>query len=156
MQEWERKFDELALSRGKGLWKEGKVADIKKADSNITAAVMGVPRYEISMAMKENIPFRMKCQCPKFRSGRNCEHMAAVLYAVYGDPESEKREMQAKKEAEERDRKRAERMEARRRELEQQARIQAQLEEEKRAAQEKKAAEEAPAEAPAEEAAAQE
>lgn len=143
MQEWERKFDELALSRGKGLWKEGKVADIKKADSNITAAVMGVPRYEISMAMKENIPFRMKCQCPKFRSGRNCEHMAAVLYAVYGDPESEKREMQAKKEAEERDRKRAERMEARRRELEQQARIQAQLEEEKRAAQEKKAAEEA-------------
>ncbi len=143
MQEWEGKFDELALSRGKGLWKEGKVSDIKTTDTSISAIVMARPRFEVSMTMKEKVPVRMKCQCPKYRGGRNCEHMAAVLYAVYGDPEGEEKEAEARREAEERERRKAQQMEARRRDLEQQAREAARLEEEKRAAQEKKAAEEA-------------
>ena len=97
--EWEGKFDELSLSRGKGLWKEGKVTRIKQTDTDINAVVMGIPRYEVSMTMKGNVPLRMKCQCPKYRSGRNCEHMAAVLYAAYGDPESAKKEMEAREQA---------------------------------------------------------
>ena len=72
MQEWEGKFDELALSRGKGLWKEGKVSDIKTTDTSISAIVMARPRFEVSMTMKEKVPVRMKCQCPKYRGGRNC------------------------------------------------------------------------------------
>ena len=150
MQEWEKKFDELALSRGRGLWKDGKVADIRKSDSDITAAVMGVPRCEVSIVMRERIPCRLKCRCPKYRGGRNCEHMAAVLYAVYGDPDGERKEAEVRREAEERERIRAAKQERMRRHQEQQAKEKAKLEaqqqareRERREAEEKKAAEEA-------------
>lgn len=83
MQAWESKFDSLALSRGKSIWEDRKVEEIKKQDGHVTAAVMGIPRYEVSFVMTEGVPMRLKCQCPKYRRGSNCEHMAAVLYALH-------------------------------------------------------------------------
>lgn len=84
MQDWEKKFDSVALGRGRNLFNSGKVEELKRTEDHISAAITGIPRYEVSITLQENIPVRMKCQCPKYRSGRSCEHMAAVLYAVYG------------------------------------------------------------------------
>lgn len=84
MQEWERKFDEVALDKGQRLFKDGKVENIQKGEKRITAFLSGVHRYAVSMILRSDKPIRMKCQCPKAKGGSNCEHMAAVLYAVYG------------------------------------------------------------------------
>ncbi len=84
MQEWEEKFDEVALHRGMALFQEGKVTGLKNTDGKVSASIATIPRYEISFLIKERLPSRMRCQCPKYRSGRNCEHLSAALYSVFG------------------------------------------------------------------------
>lgn len=84
MQEWEKKFDSVALSKGIKLYREGKVENVQKNETLITAIVPGIPPYEVSIMQRNQQPVRMKCQCPKAKGGRNCEHMAAACCAVYG------------------------------------------------------------------------
>ena len=73
-----------------GLYGFNKIVDFLEiilaviSDEEINAAIMGIPRYEVTVAMKDGMPGRMKCQCPKYRSGRSCEHIAAALYSVFG------------------------------------------------------------------------
>lgn len=85
--EWEKKFDSLSLSRGKNLFHSGRVANVRRSETEITACVTGAPRYDVTIGLRDNVPVRMKCQCPKFRGRGNCEHLAAVLYAVFGNAE---------------------------------------------------------------------
>ena len=96
MRKWEEQFDEVARAKGKRLQRERKVEDLVQGEAEITAEIAGMKRYKVSIARKNGELTRMKCQCPKARGGSKCEHMAAVLYAVYGIEEDEKR-----KEAEE-------------------------------------------------------
>lgn len=97
MNRWKEKFDEVALERGRKLFQDGKVEGITQNETLIKAALSGIPRCDVSIALQNNTPARMKCQCPKSRSGRSCEHMAAVLYAVYGDDvSSEQKEEESK------------------------------------------------------------
>jgi len=84
MQEWEKKFDSVALGKAMTLFQNGKVDILKNNGEEINAAIMGIPRYEVTVVMKDGMPGRMKCQCPKYRSGRSCEHIAAALYGVFG------------------------------------------------------------------------
>ena len=107
MQEWEKKFDVVALNRGNALFRNEKVEDLKDVEGNISASVATIPRYEVSFVLNEGIPVRMKCQCPKYRSGRNCEHIAAVLYEVFFASQREEEKL-AKSKAEEAKRKAAE------------------------------------------------
>lgn len=109
MQEWEKKFDAVSLGRGMVLFQDGKVTDIKNAGGKISASIATIPRYEVSAVMNEGIPTRMKCQCPKYRSGRNCEHIAAALYAVFGAivPVNQKKEREAARKKAEEDARRA-------------------------------------------------
>ncbi len=107
MPEWEKKFDVVALNRGDALFRNERVVDLKETEGNISAAIATVPRYEVSLVLSEGIPTRMKCQCPKYRSGRNCEHIAAVLYEVFGASQR-KEEEAARMKAEEAKRKAAE------------------------------------------------
>ncbi len=97
VQDWENQFDEVSLARGKKIYREKKVEGIKADDEKITASVGGLKRYDVTISMKDGNLTRMKCQCPKSKSGSKCEHMAAVLYSVYKTEEEIKRE--AEKEA---------------------------------------------------------
>ena len=97
MKEWEKQFDTLSLSKGKRLWSEGKVEDLKKSDNKITASFSGIKRYNVTISLRNGIPARMKCQCPKAKGGSKCEHMAAALYEAFGT-EEERREEQGKQE----------------------------------------------------------
>lgn len=103
--EWEKQFDEVALSRGKNLVKNGRVTDIKKTDTEITASVTGTPRYDVMVGMKDGEPVRMRCHCPKFRGRSNCEHLAAALYAAFEEEmKAEERERKRQEEQEQENR----------------------------------------------------
>lgn len=82
--EWEKQFDEVALSKGKSLCGSKRVIDLKKSETEITATITGNPRHDVSIGLRSGRPVRMWCQCPKFRGRRSCEHLAAALYAAYG------------------------------------------------------------------------
>ncbi len=96
--EWEKQFDAVALGKGKNLFRSGRVTDVKRTEKEITASVGGVPRCDVTIGMRGDIPVRMHCQCPKFRGRSNCEHLAAVLYAVYSDEVEKERARQAQEE----------------------------------------------------------
>lgn len=100
MHQWETQFDEIALSKGKKLQREGKVEQIKQDEKIISGEIPGQKRYTVTITMKNGIPGRMKCHCPKYVGGSKCEHMAALLYAVYGIEEDEQKREEAKKKAE--------------------------------------------------------
>ena len=94
VQGWEKKFDEVALERGRKICSSARVEILQKDEGMIRAAFTGIPRYEASIVLREGQPVRMKCGCPKARGGSNCEHMAAALYmaAGYTEGTDEKKE----------------------------------------------------------------
>lgn len=81
MYKWEKLFDSVALMRAKAI-DSNRVTLDKRDDTHIDAAVMSMGRTEVSITLKDGAPYIMKCKCPKARSGRKCEHMAAVLYKM--------------------------------------------------------------------------
>ncbi len=156
MTDWKQKFDQDTLDRGRASYLNRRVDGLKENSGGYEAAVLGRERIEVSVNIHGGRPGRMKCACPAARGGRNCEHMAALLYAVEGrnqallekrpeaeiidemkKAEAELREQEEKKKAEEQRRKR-ERQAARWRRLEE-AKL---TQEEKKAATEKKRREE--------------
>ena len=89
MQEWEKQFDEIALEKGRKLYHSSKVRDFKQEGEKLSAVFAGVQVYRVEMALEKNLPVRMHCQCPKARGGSKCEHMAAILFYLFGDREAE-------------------------------------------------------------------
>ncbi len=81
MYSWEKLFDSVALARAKAI-DSSRVTIDKKDDTHIDAAVMSMGRTEVAITLRDGAPYIMKCKCPKARSGRKCEHMAAVLYKI--------------------------------------------------------------------------
>ncbi|MDE6054063.1 MAG: hypothetical protein K2G55_09930, partial [Lachnospiraceae bacterium] len=82
MYKWEKLFDSVALTRAKTI-DSSRIMLMNKDETHIDAAVMVMgARAEVSITLKEGVPLIMKCKCPKARSGRRCEHMAAVLYKI--------------------------------------------------------------------------
>lgn len=105
MENWEKKFDAVALERGKKLFQEKRVGEIVKSETGITAVIPWPKSYQVTITVHDDQLGRMRCQCPKAKGGSNCEHMAAVLYSVYGETITEE-------EAEKRAREKAEAIEA--------------------------------------------
>lgn len=81
--EWKKKFDAISLSRGRNIQNSGKVMGIHQTEKEINASVAGTPRYDVVIGLKDGEPTWMKCQCPKFRGRGSCEHLAAVMLAVF-------------------------------------------------------------------------
>lgn len=95
MREWERLFDNVALARAKAI-DSNRVTIINKSETHIDAAILGTDRTEVHISLKNDIPVIMKCKCPKARSGRKCEHMAAVLYKLDNNKEAARKSSEAK------------------------------------------------------------
>ena len=102
MKEWEKLFDDVALARAKAI-DSGRIVFMKRNSARVEAAILASERTEVSISFKMETPTIMKCQCPKAKSGRNCEHMAAVLYkldkAVEEQNKQEKSEQDSKNES---------------------------------------------------------
>ncbi len=81
---WKQKFDKDTLERGRNAYLKKRVDALQEVDGGYTAAVLGRERFEVSVKIKAGELGRMRCKCPAAKIGRNCEHMAAVLYAITG------------------------------------------------------------------------
>lgn len=82
MIEWKYKFEQNTLERGLTFYTNNRVVDLNKSGDTYTAAVLGIKRFEVKLKIINGFPSYMKCSCPISRDGGNCEHMAAVLYAI--------------------------------------------------------------------------
>ena len=82
MADWEQKFDQDTLDRGRASYLNHRVDGLEETDGGCRGAVLGRQRFEVSVKLREGSPVRMSCSCPAAKCGRNCEHMAAVLYAL--------------------------------------------------------------------------
>ncbi len=82
MSDWGKKFDKSTLERGKNYCAKNRVDGLKETDGIWMGAVLGRERYEITVRGYGSDSLRMSCRCPVARSGRCCEHMAAVLWAI--------------------------------------------------------------------------
>lgn len=82
MIEWKYKFERNTLERGLAFYLNKRVADLEKNNGTYTAAVLGIRYFEVQVRMQDGYPASMKCNCPISGEGENCEHMAAVLYAI--------------------------------------------------------------------------
>ena len=84
MKEWEKLFDSVALARARAV-DSSRVVFTRRDSARVDAAILGTERTEVSIIYRQNVPAIMRCQCPKAKSGRKCEHMAAVLYQLDGE-----------------------------------------------------------------------
>ncbi len=96
MYEWESSFIEDVLNRGRNLFLNHKVVDLKETEKGFSAAVLMRERMEVSARKTDSGIWRMSCRCPVSRAGRNCEHMAALMYAVEASKEAKENAIQEK------------------------------------------------------------
>lgn len=82
MKNWEQLFQPHILCRGEAYYEEGRVEDLTFSQGTYTATVYGTDDYTVEILTCGEIVEAMDCTCPYAQDGRNCKHMAAVLYAI--------------------------------------------------------------------------
>ena len=89
--EWKSLFENHILNRGYDYYMDDAVEDVTFVDNTITATVYGNDEYEVEIITKNGQIAEMYCSCPYAADGKNCKHMAAVLYewSTYYVSESE-------------------------------------------------------------------
>lgn len=68
------------LERGYDYYLENAVENIDISEDIIRADVIGSEAYEVEISVNNDEITDMYCSCPYALDGRNCKHMAAVLY----------------------------------------------------------------------------
>lgn|GEM_PF-3313740 len=81
-QNWENLFQGKILERGWNYYKTGKVDNFTVTDERISAVVEGTEYYHVDIELNQGEINGMYCSCPYAADGKNCKHMAAVLYAA--------------------------------------------------------------------------
>ena len=150
MSEWEDKFNKETLDKGIEFYLNKKVVDLKETQTGYSAAVLARKRHEVSVKMLASGVQSMSCKCPVARSGRNCEHMAALMYAIDAKKAAEESEQAEKilleqwKQIEEELRQEKQRIQEEKKRKQKKKKLKAEkaAEEERRREEEKKAAEE--------------
>lgn len=86
---WEKLFAAHILERGYGYYLENAVENIDISEDIIRADVIGSECYEVEISVNNGEVTDMYCSCPYALDGKNCKHMAAVLYAWSENAEKE-------------------------------------------------------------------
>lgn len=86
---WKKLFAMHILERGYDYYLENAVENIDISDDNIRADVIGSEDYEVEISLNKGEVTEMYCSCPYALDGRNCKHMAAVLYEWSENEEEE-------------------------------------------------------------------
>lgn len=87
--EWKNLFALHILERGYDYFCENAVEDMEVSEDLIRASVIGTEEYEVEISLLDGEINDMYCSCPYAEDGRNCKHMAAVLYEWSGDKQDE-------------------------------------------------------------------
>lgn len=86
---WKKLFVTHILERGYDYYLENAVENIDISEDIIRADVIGSEDYEVEISVNNGEVTDMYCSCPYALDGRNCKHMAAVLYEWSEDAEEE-------------------------------------------------------------------
>lgn len=86
---WKKLFATHILERGYDYYLENAVENIDISEDVIRADVIGTEDYEVEISVNNGEVADMYCSCPYALDGRNCKHMAAVLYEWSEDDEEE-------------------------------------------------------------------
>ena len=87
--DWKVLFSKTILGRGKKYALEGAVEKLMKEGDRLRAIVMGTGNYLVEMSLRNGMPVAMDCTCPYASDGKNCKHMAAVLFALENEEKGE-------------------------------------------------------------------
>ena len=77
---WKKLFATHILERGYDYYLENAVENIGISEDIIRADVIGSEDYEVEISVNNGEVTDMYCSCPYALDGKNCKHMAAVLY----------------------------------------------------------------------------
>lgn len=77
---WKKLFAIRILERGYDYYCDDAVENMEISDDIIRADVIGTEDYEVEISLSNGEVTDMYCSCPYALDGRNCKHMAAVLY----------------------------------------------------------------------------
>ncbi|MGN1192049.1 MAG: SWIM zinc finger family protein [Dorea sp.] len=77
---WHTLFRQHILDRGIEYYEDGHVVDFNYSDDEIIAQVDGTDVYDVQIMLDGEEVIDMYCSCPYATDGRNCKHMAAVLF----------------------------------------------------------------------------
>ena len=92
MENWMNRFQKNTLLLGKEYFERGRVFELEETEGTFTAGVVERRRFEVKITGYGNLETcRMYCSCPHAKSGSNCKHMAAVLYAIEDYEEQKKK-----------------------------------------------------------------
>lgn len=80
------------LERGHDYYCENAVENLNISDDIIRANVIGSENYEVEISLSNKEVTDMYCSCPYASDGRNCKHMAAVLFEWSKNVVKEKKE----------------------------------------------------------------
>ena len=89
---WKKLFAIHILERGYDYYCDDAVENMEISDDIIRADVIGSEDYEVEISLSNGEVTDMYCSCPYALDGRNCKHMAAVLYDWSENEEEEKKE----------------------------------------------------------------
>lgn len=88
---WKKLFAIHILERGYDYYCDDAVENMEISDDIIRADVIGSEDYEVEISLSNGEVTDMYCSCPYALDGRNCKHMAAVLYEWSGKMEQEEK-----------------------------------------------------------------
>lgn len=89
MNYWKDLFREHILARGEMYYYDGAVQDLEKTEYGYHAVVEGTEDYEVDIELEDGQICEMYCTCPYADDGNNCKHMAAVLYEIEKQEDSD-------------------------------------------------------------------
>lgn len=78
--DWKDLFQEHILNRGYNYYCENLVEDLDISEDILQATVFGTEDYEVEIYLEQDQVVDMYCSCPYAEDGKNCKHMAAVLF----------------------------------------------------------------------------
>lgn len=78
--EWYNLFKSHILDRGAVYHQDGYVSVFNMTEQGIEAEVEGTENYHVNIELDGETVINMSCDCPYAEDGKNCKHMAAVLF----------------------------------------------------------------------------
>lgn len=78
--DWYTLFRQHILDRGIEYYEDGHIIAFNYSDNEIVAQVDGTDVYDVQIILDGEEVIDMYCSCPYAADGRNCKHMAAVLF----------------------------------------------------------------------------
>lgn len=78
--DWKDLFQKHILNRGYNYYCENLVENLDISEDILQATVLGSENYEVEIYLEQDQMLDMYCSCPYAEDGKNCKHMAAVLF----------------------------------------------------------------------------